>query len=296
MRFITSILTAVGMTAAFDWLFANRYLSVDRYDLCSSSLPEGFEGKKIVLLADLHGKKFGKDQCNLLDSVEAASPDYIFFAGDLFSRSEKELSGKVRFMKSLNEIAQVYYVVGNHELNDPDTCEAMCHRLRQEGIIVINNSRVKIFSGEDHVNLYGLRLPLRYYVNRDGTFRDLPVPNKTVLDGYLGAADENGFNMLIAHDPLFFGEYAQWGADMVFSGHVHGGMIRLPFVGGLLSPERKFFPKYTKGIYRLGRAVMALTSGLGKLRINNPSQVMVLELSRKGEPKKRRRGQAWWLR
>lgn len=296
MKLLGSLLAACGITAAFQWLFVNRYLSVDRYRLSSPRLPEGFEGKKIVLLADLHGKKFGKEQCNLLNSVEAASPDYIFFAGDLYSRKEKQLSDRVRFMKALNEIAQVYYVVGNHELNDPDTCEAMCHRLRQEGIIVLNNERVRIYSGMDHVNLYGLRLPLKYFINRNGTFCDLPVPGVSVLNGYLGTPDDNGFNMLLAHDPLFLNEYSEWGADMVFSGHVHGGLIRLPFIGGLLSPERKLFPKFTKGLYRIGKTVMALTSGLGKIRINNPSQVMVLELSKEETPKKRSKGKAWSLR
>lgn len=296
MRILGSLLAAAGITAAFEWLFVNRYLSVDRYRLSSPRLPEGFEGKRIVLLADLHSKKFGREQCNLLNSVEAAKPDIIFFAGDLYSRSEKQLSDRVRFMKALNEIAQVYYVVGNHEIKDPDTCEAMCHRLRQEGIIVLNNERTRIYSGNDSVNVYGLRLPLRYYINRNGSYGGLPVPDKSVLEGYLGHADEGGFNMLLAHDPLFVNEYSEWGADMVFSGHVHGGMIRLPFIGGLFSPERRFLPKYTKGLYRVGRTVMALTSGLGKLRINNPSQVMVLELSREESPKKHRRGEAWSIK
>jgi len=92
---------------------------------------------------------------------------------------------------------------------------------------------------------------------------------------------------------LFFEAYERWGADIVFSGHVHGGVIRLPIIGGLLSPERRFFPKYTKGLYRLGKTVMAVTAGLGKFRINDPSEIMLLTLTNKKQPSKHMKGHAW---
>lgn len=293
MKLLTSILTAVGITAAFSTLFGNRYLSVDKYVTVCRRLPKGANGKKIVLLADLHKKKFGRDYCCLADSVRACEPDVIIFAGDLYSRNDRHRGRTLKLMKELTEIAPVYYSPGNHELFDPEYYAVTVGRLDAMGVRVLNNERCELKFGEDSVDLYGLKLPLRYYINRDYTFHDLPRPSQAVLEDLLGRPDPDRCSLLIAHDPLFFEEYARWGADMVFSGHVHGGLIRLPFLGGLLSPERKFFPEYTKGLYRLGTSVMALTSGLGKFRFNNPSQVMCLELWNREKKPRHPKGAPW---
>ena len=94
----------------------------------------------------------------------------------------------------------------------------------------------------------------------------------------VGSPDRSSVCFLLAHDPLPFKAYAGWGADVTFSGHIHGGVIRLPFIGGLLSPERKFFPKYSKGLYHIGRSKLVVSAGLGKFRLNNPSQLLLITL------------------
>ena len=282
--------------AGINAFLGNRQLIIDEDIMYSRKLPEVFEGRKILLISDLHKKRFGRDYCCLVDSVRAANPDIIIFAGDLYSRSEKETSGKVKLMKALNEIAPVYYTGGNHELFDPELHEAMLHKLRQLGIHAMKNEMAVICEGGARLNIYGLELPLKYFINKDGSFSGLPVPNKDTIARYLGTPDNSCCNLLIGHNPLFFEAYEQWGADFVFSGHVHGGLIRLPVIGGLLSPERKFFPKYSKGIYRLGRCVMAVSTGLGKIRINNPSQMMLLTLTGKKQPEKHLKGHAWEIR
>lgn len=296
MRWMTALLTAGAMFAGLKTLLCNRQLELQEEVMYSRSLPAEFEGRKILLLADLHRKTFGKDYCILLDTVKAASPDYIIFAGDLYSRDERELVAKVELMRALNEIAPTFYAAGNHELQDTDLTDAMFCKLKSLGIHALENERAVIRNGGGRLNIYGLMLPERFYVSKSGSFRGLPVPNGETIERYLGAPEREGCNLLIAHNPLFFRAYEEWGADMVFSGHVHGGVIRLPLLGGLLSPERKFFPKYSKGLYRLGSAVMAVTSGLGKLRINNPSQVMLLTLTGKKQPEKRQKGHAWDIR
>ena len=181
-------------------LISNRQLRVNKYELKVSKLPENFVGKKILLLADLHKKRYGDNFNNLVNSCIAAEPDFILFAGDLYSRDETDMITKDELTKLLGE---------------PDRSEC---------------------------------------------------------------------NFLLSHTPLAFRAYADWGADVTFSGHCHGGVIRLPFIGGILSPERKFFPRYTKGIYELnaeqGLAKLAVTAGLGKFRLNNPSEIMICTLER----------------
>ena len=265
-------------------LISNRQLRVNEYELKVSKLPENFVGKKILLLADLHKKRYGDNFNNLVNSCIAAEPDFIFFAGDLYSRDETDMIPKLALMKRLKHIAPTYYIFGNHETDNMDNAEALALKLTECGVHVLRNAMEQIKIGEDHINIYGTQLSQRFYRNEDFSHHDLPRLTKYELTKLLGEPDKSEWNFLLSHTPLAFRAYADWGADVTFSGHCHGGVIRLPFIGGILSPERKFFPRYTKGIYELnaeqGLAKLAVTAGLGKFRLNNPSEIMICTLER----------------
>lgn len=265
-------------------LISNRQLRVNEYELKVSKLPENFVGKKILLLADLHKKRYGDNFNNLVNSCIAAEPDFIFFAGDLYSRDETDMIPKLALMKRLKHIAPTYYIFGNHETDNMDNAEALALKLTECGVHVLRNAMEQIKIGEDHINIYGTQLSQRFYRNEDFSHHDLPRLTKYELTKLLGEPDKSECNFLLSHTPLAFHAYADWGADVTFSGHCHGGVIRLPFIGGILSPERKFFPRYTKGIYGLdaeqGLAKLAVTAGLGKFRLNNPSEIMICTLER----------------
>ena len=265
-------------------LISNRQLRVNEYELKVSKLPENFVGKEILLLADLHKKRYGDNFNNLVNSCIAAEPDFIFFAGDLYSRDETDMIPKLALMKRLKHIAPTYYIFGNHETDNMDNAEALALKLTECGVHVLRNAMEQIKIGEDHINIYGTQLSQRFYRNEDFSHHDLPRLTKYELTKLLGEPDKSECNFLLSHTPLAFRAYADWGADVTFSGHCHGGVIRLPFIGGILSPERKFFPRYTKGIYELnaeqGLAKLAVTAGLGKFRLNNPSEIMICTLER----------------
>lgn len=265
-------------------LISNRQLRVNKYELKVSKLPKNFVGKKILLLADLHKKRYGDNFNNLVNSCIAAEPDFIFFAGDLYSRDETDMIPKLALMKRLKHIAPTYYIFGNHETDNMDNAEALALKLTECGVHVLRNAMEQIKIGEDHINIYGTQLSQRFYRNEDFSHHDLPRLTKYELTKLLGEPDKSECNFLLSHTPLAFRAYADWGADVTFSGHCHGGVIRLPFIGGILSPERKFFPRYTKGIYELnaeqGLAKLAVTAGLGKFRLNNPSEIMICTLER----------------
>ena len=262
-------------------LVSNRQVKETYYDVYCNKLPDAFEGKKILLLSDLHKKRYGDNFDNLINSVQVCQPDYIFFAGDLYSKDETDMRPKIYFMKRLRQIAPVYYIPGNHEIRRIKLFESLCNELSDNGIIVLRNAHTKIYSKKDYVNIYGTQLPISCYVNRDGGYNNLREVSVNMLDKLLGKTNKNECNLLLSHNPFFFENYAKWGADMVFSGHCHGGAIRIPFIGGLFSPERKFFPKYTKGIYHFGNSQMILTVGLGKFRLNNPSEIVIITLKNK---------------
>lgn len=268
-------------------MIQNRQLKLSEYEAVFENLPKAFSGKKILQLSDLHTKTYGDDYDNLINSCKASGPDYIFFTGDLYSRNEASLEHKTVLMKRLREIAPVYYVFGNHEADTPEKAEPLAEKLEQCGIHVLRNQKTRLYIGEDFINIYGADIERKYYKNSEGTYSDLPKLTADELEKMLGKADRRHFNILLAHTPFPFREYAKWGADLIFSGHCHGGVIRIPKVGGLLSPERKFLPEYTKGVYVNNEnekaAKMIVSTGLGKFRLQNPSEIVIVTLKTKAD-------------
>lgn len=148
-------------------LISNRQLRVNKYELKVSKLPKNFVGKKILLLADLHKKRYGDNFNNLVNSCIAAEPDFIFFAGDLYSRDETDMIPKLALMKRLKHIAPTYYIFGNHETDNMDNAEALALKLTECGVHILRNNMEQIKIGEDHINIYGTQLPQRFYRNED---------------------------------------------------------------------------------------------------------------------------------
>ena len=281
--------TAARLKALFMSLAVNRpakRLFFYRYEISSPRLPEEFDGLKILHLSDLHGKDYGKNGIRLVNACARRKPDIIAFTGDLFSRDESAegMLSRVPLMKALGRIAPVYYIAGNHECESADGAELICRELSRAGIHVLRDCGTRILRGESYINIWGLELPLDCYHDDNGGFRRLRRLTVGDIDERLGRPDGEDFNLLLAHSPLPFKSYADWGADLTLSGHVHGGIVRL-FGIGLLSPERRFFPRYTKGLYRRrtarGEAVIEVSAGLGKFRVNNPESASVCILRRR---------------
>ena len=120
----------------------------------------------------------------------------------------------------------------------------------------------------------------REVYKKDGCYKNLDVYSLSELQNAVGKPNSDALNLLIAHHPLFADVYNAWGADITFSGHIHGGAVRIPFLNlGLLSPERRFFPRYSKGVYKVGNMLLCVSGGLGKLRLFNPPEIIVYEIS-----------------
>lgn len=246
-------------------------ISVKRYCII------GKDNLKIIQLSDLHKKTFGKNNKKIVDMVKRESPDVIVFTGDLVSRNQTDFSKIQCLLQDLSKITTVYYVWGNHEVDmSPNSLKRLTHNFKNSGATLLNNQNVNI--GE-HTKLWGLTLPLKCYRNGD-SYNNLYYYTQVDVQSSLGRLNLNDFNILMAHSPFFFSSYASWGADLSLCGHVHGGIIRLPFINGLLSPERKLFPKYSGGLYLIDNKKMIVSRGLGKLRIFNPPEVSIVEISK----------------
>lgn len=231
---------------------------------------------RVVQISDLHKRRFGGKGKRVIEAVRKQSPDLIVVTGDLVSRTEKDLSTAENVLKGLCEISHVYIVLGNHEQSpETDIEKRFLAMVKKTEAILLRNERKRITLQHRDINLIGLEPPYTVY-KKNGGYSDLDKLDKEAIIRLLGYPPE-GFNVLLAHDPLFAEAYAQWGADVTFSGHVHGGSVRL-FGRGLLSPERKFFPKYDKGVYTVGNMKLVVSAGLGKPRLFDPPEIVVYEL------------------
>ena len=272
-RILILLLLALLCAGFFRW--SNHSLQVERLTFSSPRLPEGFDGCTVVVLADLHGAVFGEDNQRLLETVSNQAPDVILLAGDLLDRfRETPHSYAVDLGRRLAAIAPTYFVTGNHEWALPDV-PALKEALTEAGVTVLDNRFVTLERGGDQVLLAGVDDPNGY--------ADQKTPEELAEEVH--AAWGDGFWLLLAHrNNLFAPRYSRLGADLVISGHGHGGMIRLPFTDGLISVERTLFPSYTAGFYEENGSTAFISRGLGNsgpsFRLFNRPEVAVLTLSR----------------
>ena len=242
-----------------------------------------------VLLSDLHGYSYGRDNERLIKAVEEIKPDAVLCAGDMFvahrQRGVLHTGAGEHVLKELAAKYPVYAGNGNHERKIKEYKKEYGNRfdryrsgLVRSGVIYLENESAYI---EDKgIRVTGLDLGLDYFrkVVKKGMEPDLLQARL----GQISGEEKGKFQVLIAHNPQYFEEYAKWGADLTVSGHVHGGIIRLPVLGGVISPSIALFPKYDGGSYEIDGKTMILSRGLGThtihVRMFNPGEVSVIKI------------------
>lgn len=269
--------------------YERRALSVDTVEIESRRLTSP---KTLVFLSDLHNNEFGVDNCRLLAAIDRISPDAVLSGGDMMITREDKIADTrvpLRLFQSLSARYPVYCGNGNHESRMRWLKAVYGNRYRQYqdelkamGVVCLEDSSA--WFGPD-IRITGLDTDQRFY--RKALLRQPPVMRSSYLVKKLGqrAADEGErpcFQILLAHSPLYFDAYAEWGADLTLCGHFHGGTIRLPFLGGVMTPQYQFFLPYCAGCFRKGEQFMAVSRGMGthsiNIRLNNRPQLMVLKL------------------
>lgn len=278
-RMKLSICAGIPLLLAVFGYVQNNRLTVSRYVWSSPELPIPFDGYRILQLSDLHQKTFGRGNRRLLMRVEEERPDLIVITGDVIFRYKPDIDKAVGAVAGLSQLAPTYFVSGNHEFKmDEREREKLYRRLEEEGIFIHNNKLVRIRREGGEIVLLGVDDPTRFAWEERR--RKFPRLLSQLVEG-LG---EEELKILLSHRPERFHCYRDCGIDLTFSGHVHGGQIRLPFVKGLYSPEQGFFPKYQKGLYCSGASSLVVSAGLGKsvfpLRINNYPDIVMVELRR----------------
>lgn len=252
---------------------------------------------RAVVLADLHNQRYGRDNALLLEAIRKGKPDFVLIAGDMLTASPgKEFQPAIDLLGELVKSYPIYYGVGNHEYRlwlYRETYGDMGKRYEEalEGIGVREMKNETLLLEDYGIAVTGSQIHQRYYRRRR------PVAMKeTYLPRILGRPDPETFTILLAHHPDYFPQYAAWGADLTLSGHVHGGVVRVPFWNkGVISPAVKFFPEYDGGLFEKNGNYMLLSRGLGchtiPVRLFNPGDLLFLEFcpGEKKEIKKKER-------
>lgn len=240
---------------------------------------EDFGGNiKAAHISDLHKRRFGRGDSRICRLLEKEAPDVIFITGDLVSRTEENFESEEKLLKRLCGIAPVYMIFGNHEQSLPENEQKLLlEMLGRTDVILLRNRTVRTVIKDRNISILGLESAYTVY-KKNGGYRGLDKVSVGDIKNLIGDCPPNE-DILLAHNPLFAEAYSQWGADITLSGHIHGGAVRIPFTDiGLLSPERKFFPKYSKGVYTLGKMKLGVSAGLGKLRLFDPPEIVIYRL------------------
>ena len=259
------VLLSLALILAVLMIFSNTYIDIENITFKSSDVPENFDGAKIVLLSDYHNQ--GENFCDrVIKITEEADPDYIFITGDIVDRIRTDVDKADIFLKKVSEIAPCYLVWGNHDKSvSSEDYKKLKSSAESYGITILEGTTVRIQRDDEYISLTG-----NYYY-------------------YEYPPCDTDFNIWLNHFPENFEPIAEQTKkdgnqmDLMFSGHAHGGLIRLPFVGGVIG-HNGLFPDYTSGLYEYNGSHMIVSRGLGNSgnlpRLYSTFHIVICELER----------------
>lgn len=269
-----AVILFLGILALSD----NRHIEITRYELETQKFDTSL---KIAVMSDLHSCEFGEKNSELIEMVRAEKPDLIAMAGDMVNKDDDNLTVVRNLCTKLNEIAPVYYSMGNHEgtmMNGRMDSIAIDKVLEEDGIRVLYNESEPLKHDGVEIQIAGISTS---EVNYDKWSRDN-------LEEFWESED---YKIFISHSPtLYYEKMANAEFDLAIAGHFHGGMIRLPGLGGLYHIDTGFFPRYSGGAYELANGTLVVTRGLGNHgaipRINNKPELVMIEINGSGNLQK----------
>lgn len=277
VKYFVIVIIICVLVFCVDLLLSQKYISITSYICENNKIKQNF---KIAHLTDLHNYQFGSKNQRLISKVKAEAPDVIFMTGDMLNADEERPEILTDLIRQLVLIAPVYASLGNHELEYMQLYgnRDLIAQMEEAGAVVLDKEYIDMEINGQEVRLGGV---YGYVLSPD----DKEDPEQTFMEEF---QDTDRFKILLSHVPeglLLWKSMEHWDVDLVFSGHVHGGQVRIPFVGGLYDPEEGYFPTYTKGMFECGNGTMVLSAGLGSSRgvprVNNLPELVVCEV--KGE-------------
>ena len=282
IRIIISILSAAAIILLLSVFVSNFFITVNSYDYNISNSSD----VKIVFLSDLHGREFGKNNVRLIKKISEQKPDIICLTGDFIDENNtyKDNGEFLNLVKALLNIAPVYYSYGNHDYSYfIDNGFGFIETLENSGCEFLDKEYVDIDIEGVPLRLGGI---YDYAFNLQG-MRKSDWENTDIFKFLSDFTSTDRTTVLMCHRPdsFIYGDASLiWNIDLVLCGHTHGGLWRLPFIGGVIAPEQGFNPAFDKGEYDIGNIKMFINAGLAGYGINprlfNLPEVTVINLGR----------------
>lgn len=253
----------------------NNWIGVTEYMISSDKISE--KGV-FVQLSDIHGKFLGYNGEKITKKLRKYEKvNGVFITGDLIDSRVYKEDNAIRLIKGLIGIAPVFFVLGNHEVRRGEVI-LLLEKLKKMGVIVLRNEKCELKLDNKVINILGID---------DPSVRESCISKNEFIEGNISSlieGEENRkLNILLNHRPEIFKSYVDMKVDVVFTGHAHGGQIRIPFLGGILAPSEGFWPKYSEGIHKKNRTTMIVSRGIGRsvfpFRIFNRPEIVVLKLN-----------------
>ena len=249
---------------------------IKKYTLYSRKIKKNID---IVVMSDLHGQIYGIDNSFISSRVDEINPDKIFILGDMITRHKSSYKATLRLFEDIAKY-DCYFINGNHEEKirsiSPRFYKSYIHSIQKLGISTLFNNNVIL--NDYNLSINGLRLPLSSYVKfkkYDYSF----LKHKNIFK----QLDYMRYNILLSHNPYVV-EQMDFDYDLVLSGHIHGGSVRLPVLGGIIAPNMCPFPKFDRGYFELNKVKLIVSSGLGDhfpmIRVNNPKWLVHIKIKK----------------
>lgn len=242
-----------------------NYYEVSKYKMnnvkfCSNKI---YKKLKISQISDFHSSRF-INLDKLVTDIYKYDPNLIVLTGDIIDGKKKEIDRALALVDKLRTLdLDIYFITGNHEYRN-ENFELFMEELSKRGIIILDNRLVEL--EEYNVSLAGINFGL----------------SKEEYDETVSGMNVDSYNILLSHSPKYPVNYSENKEDLIICGHTHGGQVRVPFIGAVVSPSEGFFPKYDKGIYDLGKTKLYIDSGLGTsalaLRMFNRAQISNIDI------------------
>ena len=239
-------------------------LEITNYTVSDKDIPKEFDGYRIVFISDLHCKVLGKKEDKLIHAITSCNPNIVVFTGDMIDGDHKDITPVKNLLNGLTGKYPMYAVSGNHEKDSIPNYEKLLQYYEEYRVIDLDNKSRSISKEGANIGIYGIAYQDRYFIKN----------SSHKPDQY-----ENQFNILLYHDATVFSQLSLYGYNLVLSGHTHGGVIRLPFLGGIVNNEGSLFSIYDKGIYDKNGSTLISNRGIGDARFprfyNRPEVVCV---------------------
>ena len=272
---ILFFLVSSAILSWYSFIFEPNNIQIEKINIKIESLPESFEGIKIVHLTDLHSFGFNKREKMVLEMVDQLDPDFVFITGDFVDHKTQDINSCQEFWQELGEKYQgkIFGVLGNHEYKNENADNNLLKNLLEESkIVILDNENQKIFQVDEYIYLVGVDDP---HTGND----DL---KKATTD-----IEKDIPKILLAHSPDIINDpdgLKKEKIDLILVGHTHGGQIKIPFLRSFWVPTKNY-GKYASGLFEIDNSYLYVNRGIGlsvlPIRFNCSPEIALIELRKK---------------